>query len=382
MGKGGPLAGLKVVELAAIGPGPMAAMMLADLGATVLRIDRREPAALGVPRPARFDLLLRNRPVLPLDLKRPEAIELALELVDEADVLIEGFRPGVAERLGLGPQVCHQRNPRLVYGRITGWGQSGPMAHVPGHDLNYIALTGALAAIGRAGQAPAPPLNLVGDFGGGTLYLVVGILAALHERAASGRGQVVDAAIVDGVASLLTQPHGSRAAGIVSLERGSNPTDSGAPFYDAYPCADGRWVTLAAVEGRFYAEALRVLELDALLPEQWDRQRWPAAKARIAARFRERTQQQWIEAFEGTESCFAPMLTMDEAPAHPHLAARGTYVEIDGVVQPAPAPRFDRTPCAMPEPHRPWRAGDAAETLAPWLETARVERARESGLLD
>ena len=376
----GPLHGLKVIELAGIGPGPMAAMMLADLGATVLRIDRAAPAALGVPRPPRFDLLLRNRPVLPLDLKRPQAVDLVLTLVERSDVLLEGFRPGVAERLGLGPEVCRGRNPRLVYGRITGWGQTGPMAQVPGHDLNYIALTGALAAIGRSGQAPAPPLNLVGDFGGGTLYLVVGVLAALHERTSSGLGQVVDAAIVDGVASLMTQPQGSHQAGIVTTERGANPTDSGAPFYDAYQCADGRWITLAPVEHKFYEQALQVLGLQSLLATQWDRADWPQAKQRIAARVRERTQQEWIDAFEGTESCFAPMLTIDEAPAHPHLRARGTYIEVDGVVQPAPAPRFDRTPAAAPVPHRPWRPEEAEQVLAPWIDAVGVARAREAGV--
>jgi crotonobetainyl-CoA:carnitine CoA-transferase CaiB-like acyl-CoA transferase len=378
----GPLHGLKVIELAGIGPGPMAAMMLADLGATVLRIDRKEPAGLGVPRPLKFDLLLRNRAAMPLDLKDPAAVELALDMIAVSDVLIEGFRPGVAERLGLGPDVCLARNPRLIYGRMTGWGQEGPMSQVPGHDLNYIALAGALAAFGRAGEAPAPPLNLVGDFGGGTLYLLVGILAALHESRTSGAGQVVDAAIVDGVASLMTQPHGSLAAGLVSTQRGTNVTDSGAPFYDAYECADGRWITLAAVEAKFYAAALRVLDLQPLLEVQWDREHWPRAKAQIAARVRERTQREWIEAFEGTESCFAPMLTIDEAPTHPHLRARGTYVEIDGVVQPAPAPRFSRTPCGTPSPHRPWRPEAARAIVEPWLDDARFRRALQAGLID
>src|SRR2546423_9104256 len=249
----GPLKGLKVIELAGIGPGPMAAMLLADMGATVLRVDRQEPSGLGVPRPQKFDLLLRNRRSLPLDLKQPAAVDLVLDLVSRSDVLIEGFRPGVAERLGLGPDACLARNPKLVYGRITGWGQDGPLSHAVGHDLNYIALTGALHAIGRAGQAPAIPINLVGDFGGGTLYLVVGILAALHDARRSRRGQVVDAAMVDGVASLMTQAHGTFAAGMMSRERGTNITDSGAPVYDVYPRAAGRYLSIGAVEKGFHA---------------------------------------------------------------------------------------------------------------------------------
>ncbi len=377
----GPLHGVKVIELAGIGPGPMAAMLLADMGATVLRIERKEPAGLGVPRPQRFDLLLRNRRSVPLDLKEEGAVSLVLDMVESADILIEGFRPGVAERLGLGPEACHARNPRLVYGRITGWGQDGPMAQDVGHDLNYIALTGALHAIGRAGQAPTPPINLVGDFGGGSLYLVAGVLAALHEAGRSGRGQVVDAAMVDGVASLMTQPHGTFAAGMMTNERGTNVTDSGAPFYDVYECADRRWISLAPVERKFYAEALRILGLPELLSKQWDRQAWPEAKDRIAAVVRTRTQTQWCEAFHGVEACFAPVLTLDEAPEHPHLKARGTYVEVDGVVQPMPAPRFSRTPSATPHPFRPWEPTEAREILEPWLDEAAITRARQDGLV-
>ncbi|HYF20793.1 MAG TPA: CaiB/BaiF CoA-transferase family protein [Ramlibacter sp.] len=378
----GPLHGLKVIELAGIGPGPMAAMLLADLGATVLRVDRKEPAGLGVPRPLKYDLLLRNRRSLPLDLKDAASVRLVLDLVAGSDVLIEGFRPGVAERLGLGPAECHARNPKLVYGRITGWGQEGPMAQDVGHDLNYIALTGALHAIGRAGQPPTPPINLVGDFAGGTLYLVIGILAALHEARQSGRGQVIDAAMVDGVANLMTQPHGSFAAGIMNNERGTNVTDSGAPFYDTYQCADDRWISLAAVETKFYSEALRVLELPDLLAEQWQRERWPAAKQRIAARVRTRTRDQWCEAFAGAEACFAPVLTLDEAPQHPHLQARGTYAEIDGVTQPMPAPRFSRTPAETPKPFRPWKAEEAPEILGPWLDDAAIAAARQARVID
>ena len=378
----GPLNGLKVIELAGIGPGPMAAMLLADLGATVLRIDRKEPSGLGVPRPARFDLLLRNRRSVPLDLKQPAAVEFVLDLVGRSDVLIEGFRPGVAERLGLGPQTCLEKNPKLVYGRITGWGQDGPLADAVGHDINYIALTGALHAIGRAGQAPAVPLNLVGDFGGGTLYLVLGILAALYEMRSSGKGQVVDAAMVDGVASLMTQPHGTFAAGMMSHERGTNVTDSGAPFYDVYECSDGKWVSIGAVEKKFYQEVLRLLELDTLLADQWNRDTWPAGKAEIARKIRTRTRDEWCALFEGTETCFAPVLTLEEAPHHPHLHARGTYVEIDGVTQPAPAPRFSRSVPATPQAFRPWNREEAQETLGPWLSGPEVSAARSAGLID
>ncbi len=376
----GPLHGLKVIELAGIGPGPMAAMLLADMGASVLRIDRTEPAGLGVPRPPRFDLLLRNRRSIPLDLKQADAVEFALDLVARSDVLIEGFRPGVTERLGLGPTVCLGRNRRLIYGRITGWGQDGPLANAVGHDINYIALTGALHAIGRAGQAPAVPLNLVGDFGGGTMYLVMGILAALHEMKTSGVGQVVDAAMVDGVASLMTQPHGTFAAGMMSNDRGTNITDSGAPFYDVYECSDGKWVSIGAVEKKFYAEVLRLLGLDELLADQWNRDKWSTAKAQIGVKIKSRTCAEWCTIFEGTDSCFAPVLTLDEAPHHPHLQQRGTYVEIDGVTQPAPAPRFSRSVSPAPLPFRPWDPEQAQEILQPWLNSSEVGAAQAAGL--
>ena len=378
----GPLHGLKVIELAGIGPGPMAAMLLADMGATVLRVDRKEPSGLGVPRPERFDLLLRNRRSVPLDLKQPAAVDFVLDLVAASDVLIEGFRPGVAERLGLGPTVCLEKNPKLIYGRITGWGQQGPLANAVGHDINYIALTGALHAFGRAGQAPAAPINLVGDFGGGTMYLVMGILAALYETKASGKGQVVDAAMVDGVASLMTQPHGTFAAGMMSNERGTNITDSGAPFYDAYACSDGKWVSIGAVEKKFYAEVLRLLGLDSLLADQWKRESWSDAKSRIAEKIKTRTRDDWCKIFEGTESCFAPVLTLEEAPRHPHLQARGTYVEIDGVTQPAPAPRFSRSVAPTPQPFRPWNREEAQEILEPWLTNSNIRAAVSDGLFD
>jgi len=377
----GPLHGLKVVELAGIGPGPMAAMLLADLGANVIRVDRKEPAGLGLARPERYDLLLRNRRSVPLDLKDPAAVALVLQMVEKADVLIEGFRPGVTERLGLGPDVCLARNPKLVYGRITGWGQAGPLAQAPGHDINYIALAGALHAIGREGQPPTLPINLVGDFGGGTLYLVMGVLAALHESKSSGRGQVVDAAMVDGVASLMTQPYGTRAAGMMSTERGTNITDGGAPFYQVYRCSDGEWVALGAVEKKFYAEALRVLGLDSLLAEQWNRATWAASKTLIAAKFVQRTRAQWCDAFEGVQACFAPVLNLDEAPQHPHFQARGTFVDVAGVVQPAPAPRFSRSTPATPQPFKPWRADEGDEILAPWLDADERRAARQAGLV-
>ena len=378
----GPLHGLKVIELAGIGPGPMAAMLLADMGATVLRVDRKEPSGLGVARPERFDLLLRNRRSIPLDLKQPAAVDFVLDLVGRSDVLIEGFRPGVAERLGLGPTSCLERNPKLVYGRITGWGQHGPLANAVGHDINYIALTGALHAFGRAGQAPAMPVNLVGDFGGGTTYLVMGILAALYEMKSSGEGQVIDAAMVDGVASLMTQPHGTFAAGMMSNDRGTNITDSGAPFYDAYECSDGKWVSIGAVEKKFYAQVLRLLELDSLLAGQWSRDAWPAAKAQIARKIKTQTRDEWCEVFEGTEACFAPVLTLEEAPHHPHLRARATYVDIDGITQPAPAPRFSRTIPPTPQAFRPWNRDEAQEILEPWLNSTEVLAARNAGLID
>lgn len=378
----GPLTGLKVIELAGIGPGPMAAMLLADLGATVLRIDRPVAAGLGVPRPLKFDLLLRNRPVLALDLKKPEAVALVLRLVETSDALIEGFRPGVTERLGLGPDPCLQRNPKLVYGRMTGWGQDGPLAQAAGHDLNYIALVGALHAIGRQGQPPTVPLNLVGDYGGGALYLAFGVLAALWEAARSGKGQVVDAAITDGVASLMTSLYGVHGAGIMTDERGTNATDSGSHFYEVYECADGKYISLAPIEGKFHAELLRRLDIDSeSVPKQWDRTKWPDMKAVLAERFRSKTRDEWCALLEGTDTCFAPVLSMREAPAHPHNAARGTFIELDGVTQPAPAPRFSRTKPAMPRSPRPADAESAEDILAPWVSAEEVAAARSGGVI-
>ena len=364
----GPLAGLRIVELAGIGPGPMAAMLLADLGATVLRVDRPQDAGLGIPRPLRYNPLLRNRETLRVDLKSEQGQALVLRLIEEADGLIEGFRPGVAERMGLGPDICLQRNPRLVYGRMTGWGQTGPMAQAAGHDLNYIALTGVLDLIGRSGQPPTPPLNLVGDFGGGALYLALGMLAAILEAKRSGQGQVVDAAIVDGTASLATSAFGMQAAGLLDARRGHNVLDSGAPYYDVYECADGKWVSVAPIEGKFYRELLERLGLDqAEVGRQDDRNDWVRAKVALGKRFKERTRDEWCALLQGTDACFAPVLTLEEAPAHPHLRARGTFVEVDGVVQPAPAPRFSRTVPAQPRPPRPASREGAMTALTDWL---------------
>src|SRR5689334_21925458 len=370
----GPLTGIRIIEFAGIGPAPMAAMMLAEMGATVLRIDRIADSDLGIPMPSKFEVLKRSRPVLRLDLKRPDAVALTLRLIDQADALIEGFRPKVMERLGLGPDVCLARKPRLVFGRVTGWGQEGPLAHAAGHDLNYIALTGALDAIGRSGGPPTPPLNLVGDFGGGALYIVVGVLAAIIEARQSGRGQVVDAAMVDGASSLMTSIYGAKAAGRLSGPRGTNITDSGAYFYDVYECADGRYVSVAAIEAKFHAELLRLLEIDpATVPPQMDRSHWPETKQRLAERFRTRTRDEWCALLEGTDACFAPVLSMEEAPHHPHNVARGSFVEVDGVVQPGPAPRFSRTPAGRPAPPRDLGEG-ARVALTEWgIAEERIE---------
>ena len=380
----GPLAGIKIIELAGIGPGPMAAMQLADMGATVLRIERREAADLGVKRPLKFNLLLRNRPSIALDLKEPDAIRLVLDLVSEADALIEGFRPGVTERLGLGPDICLARNPRLVYGRMTGWGQSGPLAQAAGHDINYISLTGALRAIGRKDQPPTVPLALVGDFGGGAMFLVMGVLAALLNARATGQGQVVDAAIVDGAASLATGFYGLSAAGQWNDERGSNILDSGAPFYDVYECSDGQWISIGPIEGRFHADLLRRLDIDpSTIGGQFDEAAWPQAKAAYERVFKTRTRSEWCELLEGTDVCFAPVLSFEEAADHPHLKARGTLIEIDGVVQPAPAPRFERTSAQTPKPPQaPLRGAAAQQLLAQWLSPDRCETWRGSALLD
>lgn len=378
----GPLSGIKIIEIAGLGPCPMCAMLLAELGATVLRIERREPVELGLKRPLRFDLLRRSRSAIALDLKTPQAIAVVLELVSGADALIEGFRPGVMERLGLGPDVCLARNPRLVYGRVTGWGQDGPLAQAAGHDLNYVAVTGVLNAIGQRGQPPTPPLNLVGDFGGGALYLAMGVLAGIVNAQRSGQGQVVDAAMVDGTASLATFFYGLHAAGLIPGERGTNAIDSGSHFCNVYQCADGKWVAISPTEGRFHADLLRRMELDpADVGEQSDRANWPRAYAILAARFKTKTRAEWCALLEGTDACFAPVLSWDEAPEHPHLRARHTFVEVDGVVQPAPAPRFSRTPLATPMPPQPVTPAGTDAALDAWLAPDNVARLRAEGTI-
>ena len=378
----GPLAGLKIVEFAAVGPAPMCAMLLADLGATVLRIDRVTPVELGSKRPLQYDLLLRNRDAVALDLKTTEGRALAMDMVAGADGLIEGMRPGVMERLGLGPDACLERNPKLVYGRMTGWGQQGPLADAAAHDLNYIAVTGALDAIGRSGQPPSIPINLLGDYAGGSLFLALGMLAALRESGQSGHGQVVDAAIVDGVSSLMTSMFGLHAAGLWELERGRNIADSGAPFYDVYACSDGRYVSVAPIETRFFEELLRRLDIPAAeFPNRWDRAQWPRLRQTLAAKFRTRTRDEWAALLEGTDACFAPVLTMAEAPAHPQAAARESFVEVEGVRQPMPAPRFSRTVPERPQPPRTTTRAQALEVLHSWLGAARYGELERSGRL-
>ncbi|MCA0244825.1 MAG: CoA transferase [Proteobacteria bacterium] len=366
----GPLRGLKVVEMAGIGPGPFCGMMLADMGADVVRIDRAGPAAAGPSAPPRFDVNGRGKRTLALDLKTAAGTAQALDLIAHADALIEGFRPGVMERLGLGPEPCLARNPRLVYGRMTGWGQSGPLAPAAGHDLNYIAISGLLGAMGRPDEPPPPPLNLVGDYGGGAMLLAFGIACALFEARASGQGQVVDAAMSDGSALLGAMLYGLKAAGAWSARRGSNLLDGAAPFYDTYECADGKYVAIGSVEPAFYAQLIAALKLSGpAFAQQMDKRHWPEMKQQVAAAFATRSRAEWVEAMQGTDICFAPVLDMDEAPAHAHNVARRTFVEIDGVTQPAPAPRFSRTVAAVR--HAP---GQGATTVAALLAAWGGER--------
>jgi len=376
----GPLAGITVVEIAGIGPGPFCGMMLADLGADVIRVDRAGSVQGGDPERPPADLLARGRRSVGVDLKSPDGVEVVLSLVERADALFEGFRPGVAERLGIGPDECLARNPRLVYGRMTGWGQDGPYAATAGHDINYIALAGALDPIGRRGEAPVPPLNLVGDFGGGGLLLAFGLLAGLLEAKASGRGQVIDAAMVDGAAALMTMTHSLRAMGIWNDERGTNMLDTGAHFYDAYETADGRYVSIGSIEPQFYAELLRLTGLEGEeLPFQHDRARWPEMKERLAAIFRTRTRDEWCALMEGTDVCFAPVLAIPEAVEHPHNVARGTFVEVAGIPQPGPAPRFSRTGAEISSP--PAHPGQHTdEVLAEaGFDADRIAKLREAG---
>ena len=335
----GPLQGAKVIEFAGIGPGPFCAMLLSDMGAEVVRIDRK-----GGRGGNKFDITSRGRRSLALDLKKPEAVEVALKLIAQADALLEGFRPGVMEKLGLGPEVALRRNPKLVYGRMTGWGQTGPLSHAAGHDINYIALTGALHAIGRKGATPVPPLNLVGDFGGGALYLAFGMACGLFEAQRSGRCQVIDCAMTDGAASLMSMFYGFKAMGMWKDEKGVNLLDGGSHFYDAYETADGKWVSIGSIEPQFYALLLEKTGInDPDFQGQMDRDKWPALKDKIARVIKSKTRGEWDALMEGSDVCYAPVLSLNEAPNHPHNKARGTFIEIDGVVQPGPAPRFSRT---------------------------------------
>ena len=377
----GPLTGVRVIEIAGIGPGPFCGMVLADLGADVVRIDRAERVGRGSPNGARFDLLARGRRSIGVDLKHPDGVTTVLDLVEQADVLLEGFRPGVAERLGVGPDQCLARNPRLVYGRMTGWGQTGSYASTAGHDINYIALSGALHPIGRRGEAPVPPVNFVGDFGGGGMLLALGVCAAVIEARTSGMGQVVDAAMTDGSALLTTMFHGLVATGAWSTERGTNLLDTGSHMYDVFECADGEYISLGSLEPQFYAEMCERLEIPIDEMPQNERARWPEFKERIRAVVRTRTRDEWCALLEGTDVCFAPVLSLTEAPKHPHNIERGTFVEVDGITQPAPAPRFSRTPGAIRRP--PSAAGEHTdETLTDWgFKATRIAALRASGAI-
>lgn len=378
----GPLAGFKIIEIAGIGPGQFCGMLLADMGAELIRVDRLTEGDLGMPMPARYNLMNRSRPAIAVDLKRPEGVELVLRLCEQADALFEGFRPGVMERLGLGPQACQRVNPRLVYGRMTGWGQEGPLADSVGHDTNYIALSGALASIGDAGRLPPIPLNLIGDLGGGGIYLAMGMLAALLETSRSGQGQVVDAAMIDGAASLMTLFYGLVAGGMWIEKRGTNLLDGAAPFVRTYATRDGQCVALCTIENRFFKALLDVLEITDIKPEdQHNRALWPDHVAAFEKVFASKTRDEWTDILEGTDACFAPVLSMSEAPHHPHNAARKTFVEHDGITQPAPAPRFSRTPSEIQGP--PQHPGAANhDALAAWgYAKSDVDQLVQSGVI-
>ncbi len=378
----GPLSGYRIIEIAGIGPGPFAAMMLADMGAEVIRVERASAVRGPAPDAPHFDILLRGRRNVAIDLKDPAGVAVLLDLVEGADALIEGFRPGVMERLGIGPEVCLERNQRLVFGRMTGWGQQGPYADAAGHDINYIALAGALAHFGRADQPPTPPLNMVGDFGGGGMMLAFGVVCALLEAQRSGRGQVVDAAMVDGSAVLMSMFWAFSSAGLFDqTARGANLLDTGAHFYDVYRCSDGEFVSIGSIEPQFYAQLLELTGLsdDEEFSAQMDSARWPHLKQRLAEVFATRTRAEWCEVMERTDVCFAPVLTMAEAAAHPHNVERGTFVDYGGVTQPAPAPRFDRSSAVIQSP--PAHPGQHSRAvLADWgLESGRIDELIESG---
>jgi alpha-methylacyl-CoA racemase len=377
----GPLSGIKVIEFEAIGPGPFCGMMLADMGADVLVVDRPGSSDLGLNRERWYDVMMRGRRSVTLDMKSKSGAEAALELVGKADALIEGFRPGVMERLGVGPDIALARNPKLVYGRMTGWGQDGPMAPRAGHDINYIALGGPLAAIGRANEGPVPPLNLVGDFGGGGMLLAFGIAAALVEAQRSGKGQVVDAAMCEGASLLSAMFHGMLASKRWTEERGANHLDTGAPWYDTYETSDGRHVSIGSIEGRFYTDLLERLGIAGEnLPGQHDRAGWPRLRERFTAAFKAKTRDEWCAVFEGSDACFAPVLTWSEAYEHPHNVARKSFVEVGGVKQPAPAPRFSRTPGKV-RGKPPERGEGGAAALADWGFSAEgIDRLKSLGV--
>jgi len=373
----GPLSSLRIVEFAGIGPGPMCAMALADLGATVLRLDRPQPVDLGIPKPRRFDLLLRGRKSIPVDLKSPEGAALALALVERADAIIEGFRPGVMERLGLGPDVCLSRNPRLVYGRMTGWGQTGTLAQSAGHDINYIAISGALDTIGRKGAPPTPPLNLVGDYAG-AIYHAFGIVSGVVSARATGLGQVVDTSIAETAAHLMTLNYGLAAARMFSAERGDNILDGGAPYYDAYECKDGKFIAIGAIEERFFTELITRLGFDPEeFPSRLDPSRRDEMRQVFAKKFLEKSRDEWRGELEGADACFAPVLSVSEAPRHPHYRSRSFFQEIDGIVQPGPVPAFSRTIADKPAAPQADRAGNLADALDGWLAPEAVVRAFE-----
>ena len=377
----GPLSGVKVIEIAGIGPGPFAAMMLADMGAEVVRVDRAQAVGSDFSKPNR-EILNRGRRSIGVDLKAADGVETVLALVEQADALIEGFRPGVAERLGIGPDPCLARNPQLVYGRMTGWGQEGPYAQAAGHDINYIALAGALGHFGRAGGKPTPPINLVGDFGGGGMLMAFGVACALVESGRSGKGQVIDAAMVDGAAVLMTMMWGFQALGIWG-PFGTNVLDTGAPFYDTYETADGKFISLGSLEPQFYAELVDRMGLgdEVELARQMDPSAWPDLRERLTARFASKTRDEWCEILEMTDVCFAPVLTMAEAAEHPHIRSRATVVEEFGLAQPAPAPRFSRTPGAIRRPPA-WPGQHTDEVLTDWgFGADAIARLRESGAI-
>jgi alpha-methylacyl-CoA racemase len=378
----GPLQGLRIVEMSGIGPAPFGAMLLADLGAEVLRVDRLDRSELGFDIDRRYDFLNRNKRAIAVDLKAEGGLSLVKELIASADALIEGFRPGVMERLGLAPDICQALNPRLVFGRMTGWGQEGPLSRTAGHDINFIAVTGVLSAIGPKGGAPVPPLNLVGDFGGGGLYLALGVLAALHDARLSGFGQVVDAAMVDGTASLMTMHMGYLQAGFWRNERGENAVDGGSPYYTTYATSDGKYMAVGAVEKRFYEELIKRLGLTGEeLPEQNDRQRWGDLRARVATVFATKTRSEWTDIFAGGDACVSPVLDMIECQSNPHVAARNTFLRRDGAVEPAPAPRFSRTPGTIERSPVDPRA-DTEGALAAWgITSEHVEALIAAGVI-